>query len=95
MKFSACIATLQFREKTSLTPNIECDIKDTIFKHRSMKTLALIFVLFLNWQALAQERFSPGFYVNQSQDTVRGFVLNRIHYSTHIVFRTTLAGESQ
>ena len=95
MIFPTFIDAFQFGKKTLFRRNIGCNIKETTFKYRSMKTVALIFILFLNGQAIGQDRFSPGFYVNQSRDTVRGFVLNRIHYSTHIVFRTTIAGESQ
>lgn len=82
-------------KKTSPTLKVKNKIKDAIFNYCSMKMLALIFMLSFTDQAIAQERFSPGFYVTKSQDTVRGNILNKIHYSTQILFRTTIAGASQ
>jgi len=59
--------------------------------------LLVIFVLTLLIYAdsQSQERFGGGFYVTNSQDTVHGFILNKTHYLTEILFRKTISSPSQ
>lgn len=40
--------------------------------------------------AVGQERFAPGFYVTNSQDTIRGYIVYKMHYSTNLDFRIAI-----
>ena len=60
---------------------------------KSLLTVVMTFSIFANLSG--QERFSPGYYVTNSQDTVRGYVLNKAYYSTQILFRPTISSRAQ
>jgi len=59
------------------------------------KKLLSCIILLISTYVAGQDKFSPGFYLTHTKDTVKGFIQHRNNYNSQFIFRATKDDKSQ